>query len=439
MPFDNTMKMRSKNTRKVRHYTQPYQGSTSKVQPSAVASPPWSSTAKAAVGLSLLATLGWLLLRFSDVVGVLLVAVLLAYLLYPLADRLRRWTHVSWRIAATAVFLVSVILVIGLITLGGLAIVDQSQSLISFLTGTLNDLPGLVSRLPSFDFGTMHFPPSNLTDLNIIGQELLSMLQPLLTRTTSLLTAIASGAASVIGWIFFAMVVAYFMLSESGGIPGRMISVRIPWYNEDLKKFSSYLSGIWNAFLRGQLTIILISVLVYIVLLSILGVRYAIGLALLAGMARFVPYVGAFVAWSSYGLVAFFQGGNIFGLPPIGYVILVVGLAWITDLILDNFVSARLMGNALKVHPAAVMVSAIIGVNLFGLIGVMLAAPVVATLKLLSEYIINKLLDRDPWHGVRTTPPPLDRSVRMAIKARFFQAKTLLETLLRRRPHRAGS
>ena len=401
-------------------------------------SPPWSSTTKAAIGLSVLAVLGWLLLRFSDVVGVLVVAVLLAYLLYPLADRLRQWTHISWRLAATAVFLVSVILMMGLITLGGLAIVDQSQSLIGFLTGTLSNLPDLVSRLPSFNYGTIHFPPSNLTDLNLIGQELLGMLQPLLTRTTSLLTAVASGAASVVGWIFFAMIVAYFILSESGGIPGRMISVRIPWYGEDLKKFGFYLSGIWNAFLRGQLTIILITVMVYIVLLSVLGVRYAIGLALLAGMARFVPYVGAFIAWSSYGLVAFFQGPNFFHLPPIGFVILVVGVAWLTDLIMDNLVSTRLMGNALKVHPAAVMVSAIIGVNLFGLIGVMLAAPVVATLKLVFEYIINKLLDRDPWHGVRTTPPPLDRSVRLAIIARLFQTKTTLETLIRRRPHQTG-
>jgi hypothetical protein len=92
----------------------------------------------------------------------------------------------------------------------------------------------------------------------------------MLTRTTSLLTSIASGAASTVGWFFFAMLVAYFILAESGGIPGRMISLRFPGYTEDMSKFGRYLNGIWNAFLRGQLTIIFITVVVYIILLSIL-------------------------------------------------------------------------------------------------------------------------------------------------------------------------
>jgi len=386
-----------------------------------------------------MALVAWLLLRFRDVVGVLLMAILLAYLLYPLVDRVRTITRMSWRLAATLVFLLSVITLLGLITLSGLAIIDQSQSLIRFLQGALGDLPQLVDSLPKFDFGTFHFPPSNLSDLGTVGQQLLSMVQPILNQTTGLLTTVASGAASVLGWTFFTLIVAYFILAESGGIPNRMFSVRVPVYNEDLRKFGKYLAGIWNAFLRGQLTIILITVMVYIIILSILGVHYAIGLALLAGLARFVPYVGPLVAWTSYGLVAFFQGTTFFGIPPLGYVILVVGCAWVTDLIMDNFVSARLMGNALKIHPAGVMVSAIIGVNLFGLIGVMLAAPVLATSKLVFEYILNKLLDRDPWEGIKTNPPPVYRSLRQVVKFRLSQARDLAEGLFRRFSTRTGS
>jgi len=385
-------------------------------------SPRWSNTAKLVIGLSILAVIAWLLLRFTEVVGVLLMAVLLAYLLYPLADRLRAWTRMSWRFASTVVIVALLLIVIGLVTLGGLAILEQAQSLVGFLTVTVNDLPGLIERLPSFDFMGYHFPPANFTDLDVVGQQLLSMLQVVLTRTTSLLTSLASGAASIIGWFFFAVLVAYFMLAESGGIPGRMITLRIPGYSEDLARFGRYLSGIWNAFLRGQLIIILITVVVYTVLLSILGVRYMFGLALLAGLARFVPYVGPFVAWTSYGLVAYFQMNIPFGLPPFGYVILVVGSAWLTDLIMDNFVSTRLMGNALKIHPAAVMVSAIIGANLLGLVGVMLAAPVVATLKLLMQYVLNKLLDREPFEGVKTAPPMIDRSVMRTIKGYWQRA-----------------
>ena len=117
-------------------------------------------------------------------------------------------------------------------------------------------------------------------------------------------------------------------------------------------------------------------------------------------MARFVPYAGPVVAWTSYGLVSLFQGTTIFGLESFPYALLVVGLAWITDVILDNFVVPRLMGDALKVHPAAVMVAVIISASLFGIIGVLLAAPVLATTKLIGQYIFNKMFDFDPWDKI---------------------------------------
>lgn len=393
----------------------------------------WNNTIKLVVALILFVIAGWLVLRFQYIIGVLLVSVLLAYLMHPAADRLRRLTHISWRFAATLVFIFSLILFLGLIALSGLAIVEQAQSLLGFLQGAVGNLTNLVNTLPSFEIGSFHFPPTNTTDLTTIAQNLLGMVQPVLTRTTSIITAIASGAASALGWIFFAFLVAYFMLAESGGIRGRMIRFHIPGYHEDLAKMGKYLSGIWNAFLRGQITIILITIVVYIVVLSILGVKYSIGLALLAGMARFVPYVGPFVAWTSYGLVSFFQGGNPFGLAPLWYVVLVVGSAWITDLIMDNFVAARLMSNALKIHPAAVLISALIGANLIGLVGVLLAAPVVATLKLLLGYIINKLFDRDPWQGVQTNPPPVHRSMRDIIRFWLSRIRALATRLFERR------
>jgi len=157
--------------------------------------------------------------------------------------------------------------------------------------------------------------------------------------------------------------------------------------------------------------IMLITVAVYSVLLGGLGVRYFYGLALLAGLARFVPYVGPAVAWTAYGLVAFFQGWTLFGISPIAYALVVVGVAWVTDVIMDNMVVPRLLADTLRVHPAAVMVAALVAARLLGIVGVVLAAPVVATGKLVVEYTLRKLADRDPWEGIVTPPPPQRLSV----------------------------
>ena len=64
----------------------------------------------------------------------------------------------------------------------------------------------------------------------------------------------------------------------------------------------------------------------------------------MAGVARFIRYVGPFIVWIVTALVAFFQGLNYFGLEPWIYIILVVGLCLILDAVLDNIVVPKFHG-----------------------------------------------------------------------------------------------
>jgi predicted PurR-regulated permease PerM len=79
------------------------------------------------------------------------------------------------------------------------------------------------------------------------------------------------------------------------------------------------------------------------------------------------------------------------------YTILVVSIAILVDQIFDQLISPRIFGDTLGVHPAAVLVAAIIATNLIGLVGLVLAAPVLATLNLVGRYILRKMFDLDPW------------------------------------------
>jgi len=69
----------------------------------------------------------------------------------------------------------------------------------------------------------------------------------------------------------------------------------------------------------------------------------------------------------------------------------------VIDWIIDSFVTPRIMASTLKVHPAAVLIAALIAANLLGLLGVVIAAPFLATVTLLGKYIMRKLFDLDPW------------------------------------------
>lgn len=379
--------------------------------PGSITSPPfsprWSSTTKLVVALTLVALLAGLLMRFRQVIGPLLMAFLIAYLLYPVVRFLNRRLHLPWRLASTLLFVLIILLFVGLLTLGGLAVFEQVQSLINFLQAQVRTLPQVLQNLTAhpIEIGPFRFDFSTVAVTDLANQ-LLGIVQPLLARLGNLVGAFAAGAATAIGWTFFALLVAYFILADAENARQQFLNLQIPGYAEDLQRLSIELGRIWNAFLRGQLVIFTITVLIYIILLGVLGVKFYFGLALLAGLARFIPYVGPAVAWITYGLVAFLQGSTLFGLLPISYALLVIGCAWITDVIMDNLVVPRLMGEALRVHPAAVMVAAIISANLFGIIGVVLAAPVLASLKLLLTYTLRKLFDLDPWEGLEIVPPP---------------------------------
>jgi predicted PurR-regulated permease PerM len=372
-------------------------------------SPRWSTTTKLIAGLTIAAVSIALFVQFRNIIGPLIAAMVLSYLVYPVALQLYRRVHLPWGLSVVLIFVLIIAVILGLATWSGIALVDQVSSLIAFLQRAITNLPALIEDMANHprQIGPFILDFSQL-DLAEVTNQALGVAQTLLARLGTLVTNFASGAASLIGWLLFTLLVSYFILSETRGKTNELIEIKIPGYQADMDRMGWELGRIWNAFLRGQLIIISMTILIYTILLGILGVRYFFGLALLAGAARFVPYVGPFVAWTTYGLVSYFQGSTIFGLSPVAYSIVVVGIAWMTDSIIDNLVSPRIMSNALRVHPAAVMVAALVGANLFGITGVILAAPVLASVKLMLGYVVRKLTDQDPWEGIRlVTPQPI--------------------------------
>lgn len=374
-------------------------------------SPKWGTMTKMVVGLTFIGIVAALVVQFRGIIGPLLLAFILTYLLYPVAGSLSRISHLSWRASVNLIFLLVVVIYLGMITLTGLTVVQQLQSLINFVRTAVTDLPTLAENLSTqvYQFGPFQFSLAQF-DLEEISRQLISIIQPLLGRMGSLISSFAASAASVLGWSFFVLLVSYFILADAGRVPDQLVHIEIPGYDADVRRLSLELRRIWNAYLRGQLIIILMVIIAYTILMLILGVHFAIGIAILSGLARFVPYVGPLTTAVVTFLVALFQGENYFGLLPYQYAILVVVAAFVLDQIFDNMVSPRMLGEALGIHPAAVLVAAIIAANLLGIIGLVLTAPVLATLRLMTRYLARKMFDLDPWpeHPPRPAATPYE-------------------------------
>lgn len=370
-------------------------------------SPRWTGTTKLVIGFSLVAIFAFALAKFQGILPPLIMTFLVVYLLYPLVNFFKTRLRIKWSLAVALVYLSLILLLLGLATISGFELVSQVQSLIRTVETSLAKLPDLIDQIShlTFELGPLTFEMSAL-DLNSLSGQLINAARGMLGQTGEVLSTVAGTALNSLGWTAFVLLMSFFILAESGGLPGGILRIDAFEYTGDFERMKKELANIWNAFLRGQLILVSIAVVVYTIVLSILGVRYALGLALLTGAARFLPYVGPAIAWTVMALIAFFQASKPFGLSDLAFTLIVLVTAWVIDSIFDNIVSPRIMAEALKVHPAAVLVAAIIALDLLGVLGVVIAAPMLATLQLLGRYVTRKLFDLYPWEGLVDTLPP---------------------------------
>ena len=374
--------------------------------PSDQPSPRWNWTTKLVFGLGLVALSIWLLVKFQNFLGPIVMALVLSYLLYPIANFIQRNLKIPWRLAVTIIYIIFVLAILGLLTWGGLALVDQIQNLITFIQNNIDQIPTLINDFTqqTYTIGPWEFTLSGL-DWSQISSEIVSTVRPIVGQIGSLAGSLATGAANVIFWIGLVLLISYFLLAETEGIPNRFLNIRIPGYTSDLRRMGQELNNIWNAFLRGQLIVVLITIIVYTTYLGSMGIQFFFGLAIIAALGRFIPYVGAWVTWITYGLVALLQGTTVFNLSPGLYTVILLGGAMLIDTMLDNLLVPKVMSENLKVHPALVLVGALIAFNLLGIVGILLAAPVLATLKLIFGYLLKKLSDQDPWEELDAQEP----------------------------------
>lgn len=372
------------------------------------ASPKWNTSTKLIVSLTSVSIAAGLVIRFQSLLPPLIIMILLAYLFNPLAYFLSRKLHISWKSSVTLVYILAVLVLVGVLTLGGMGLAQQAQNLITVIQEGIKNIPVIFKSISGRELNIGPFLLDlRKVDFGLLGDQLINSLEPLLGRTGAMVGTLASSAANFLGWTLFVLLVSYFVLIESDGLWRGILQFNIPGYSYDLEQMGKQLAQIWNAFLRGQIIVMALAAFIYSIVLSVLGVNYAFGLAILAGLARFIPYVGPFFLWLVLIVVSYFQEYKIFGLDAWAYALIVLLFAWAIDGITDNFIMPRIMASALKVHPAAVLVAAIIALDLLGILGVIIAAPMLATLQLVGRYFARKLFDLNPWQGLDELPPPV--------------------------------
>ena len=200
-------------------------------------SPKWSPLTKLAVGMTFIAILAAMLVRFRTIVGPLIMASVLSYLLFPVASRFRTTSKLSWRASVNLIYLVVAVIFGGLLAVAGITIVQQVISLINFVGQLTADLPAIVADLSThvYVIGPFQFSLQQY-DLQALVNQVISVVQPILGRLGGLVSTLATSAITTLSWAIFVLVISYFLLADAGRMSNQLVNMQIPGYSGDLQR-----------------------------------------------------------------------------------------------------------------------------------------------------------------------------------------------------------
>jgi predicted PurR-regulated permease PerM len=404
--------------------------------PPPISSPPWSSRTKRIVVLIGLLLGGILLWRVADVLPILVVSAVLSFLLKPVTDGLERAFGGRRGLAILVTFVLLFVLFI-------IALLLIFPTLFSELQDFINNLPALIEQVRASLDQTLSQP------ITIFGQQIVPLDQinqflgtsqtgetppniDVAGTAQAFLASLSGPAFSIVGTAFrtlinliFLITLMFYMLRDGRRFYNVLVEFASPNYRDDVRRLLYELGEIWNAYLRGQVILCLFIGVVVFIAATILGVRNPLVLGLISGVLEFVPSLGPFLAIIPAVLLALVSPSTTLPFLEGTTFALVVIVVWVIVQNIEAIILVpRIMGGSLNLHPVLIIVGLLAGASFGGALGVILAAPVIASARLLGHYVYGKVTDQQvfppiPKEAMMPPKPPVLGGLRQRVEKLF--------------------
>lgn len=307
----------------------------------------------------------------------LALAVLLVYLLSPIVVAVeKKGTPRVWAIAV--VYLALAIVVISLILYGMPYVLVQMDNLIDALPGYTREAQRLVESLQA---GYIRAGiPEGLR--NVIDQRLVTGEEYLIRLANGVVEGLL-GLAGYLFNVFLAPVLAFYLLRDVEIIKEKLIHLVPLPIRDDALHLGREIDRVLNNFVRGYLLVGVIVGALTATALTLLGLEFAVMLGVFAGLMEFIPYFGPFIGAVPAVALAAMQSK---------WLALKVVIAFVIIQQLESAViSPKILGTRVGLHPVLVIMALLIGGQLYGLVGIVLAVPVAAVLRVVAEFAWRRL------------------------------------------------
>jgi predicted PurR-regulated permease PerM len=341
------------------------------------------------VAACLLGLFVYLLSRFHIVVTPLILAAILAYVLAPLTGlievrlRLRR----GWATLLTYLLLLGAVALVPVLVIPSL--VDDLQGLNLNFQQIGVTVESFLNR--SLVIGGSHFNATQVIDQ--IVTTLRGMVQPVFSHTLG----IAVDVITSVIWVVFILVVSFYLIKDTARM--RAWAERLPPapYREELLRLAQEINAVWGAFFRGQIVLALVVAVIITIAAVVVGLPYALAMGVLAGLLEFLPSLGHGIWLFIASLLMFFQGSTWLPIPNWAAMLVVIAVHLVFQQMDLNFLIPRIIGRRVRLQPLVVILGIAAGAALAGVLGIMLAAPTIASARIIGRYLFANLLDQDPF------------------------------------------
>jgi predicted PurR-regulated permease PerM len=351
---------------------------------------PWSVTTKRIFIGAVLVVAFLLVIQARQVVYLAILACLVAYLLSPIVDFLVRRARLPRTLAIVFVYLllIAVLITIPVLVLPSLV---REITLVSLNLRDISDaMQSQANQIGEIEI--LNFRVNLSTLYEQLGASLYGAASPLATGTLSLLFNLAS----VLMYFILILVLSFYLLRDVNRIVEYVDNLVPLEYREEFQQLRQEINDVWNAFFRGQLILVSVVAVSTGASMAIVGNRNALILGLISGILELLPNIGATLGAIPGVAIALFRGSSYLPIDNFWFAILVIGIYVVIQQIENNYLVPIVMGRSLNLHPFAVLLAVAVGASLAGILGLFLAAPVLATFRVLGSYAYAKLLDLEP-------------------------------------------
>lgn len=356
------------------------------------------------IAIALVIAMALLLLQAlgsGSVLSPFVAALITAYLFNPLVTWGHRRTGVSRAAWILLLYALLGTLIYVLVRYLGPMVTRQYRGLLATIPGIQNEIERLFTTNEAITIAGFSI---RAADLSVVEKPLLDFVAQVGHSLSEVVPHIVFSALESVVLFVTYLIVTFYLLLQAPQIVEKTYGLVPAPYRAEIRGLGQQIDQILSGYVRGTLLLIPIMSVITFIALSILGVRYALVIAIASGFLEIIPLIGPWTAAGIAMTVSLFQATTPFGWSHA----LLAGVVGLTYFVLrmfeDNFIIPYVVGHAVKLHPVMVLFAILAGGALGGPFGLLIAIPTVAVVQLLLRYLYAKLVDSpDP---LPPAPPP---------------------------------